>query len=65
MNQETENFLSRRELWLRQATQVIKANAPLLNDSQAREVAIIAMKSWQDLRSMYEWVETNDFLMTL
>ena len=65
MTQDTENFLSRRNQWLRQAIRAIKNNAPLLDDAQAREVAIIAMKSWQDLRQTQEWVETPDFLLSL
>ena len=49
----------------KQAVEIIKKHAPLLNDQQASEVAIIAMKSWQDMRSIYNYADACDFIESL
>ena len=65
MTQETENFLVRRRQWLEGATDIIQTHSQLLTREQARDIAKISLKAWQDLRSSQEWVETSDFLLTL
>lgn len=65
MTNEIENFLARRNVWLKEATDIIKRHSPLLSDAQAREIAIIALKSWQDLRSTIACIDSTDFLLSL
>ena len=65
MKQEVEDFMMRRNKWLNNATDVIQRNNCLLSRPQAREVAKMALESWEDLRFCLEWVESSDFLLTL
>jgi hypothetical protein len=65
MSEETEQFLTRRAAWINQAADAIQEHSPILSREQAVEVAKIALKSWQDLRTCIEWQETADFIQTL
>jgi hypothetical protein len=65
MKQEVEQFLLRREEYIKLAMRKIEEVAPLLPQDRIREIAIIALKSWQGLRDCYEYNEASEFNETL
>lgn len=60
-----ENYCSREAKFRRHATEIIKKHAPILSDSQAYEVARITLKSYQDMKDVFEWTEASEFIERL
>lgn len=57
-----DNYHSRYYQWRQSVIKGIQKNAPLLNEQQAWEVGKIAVKSFQDLRDSFEFIESGEFI---